>query len=150
MQSTIHGAALRWTMLESAQWAVLVVSGVVAGVAAFVVRGGRERYLGRVVTVGVVVAGLGTALFWLGEVLAPPAGALPVCDFSDLDDDLRPACETAEEAMARAAGESREHLVSSYVLGPLLEGAVVSVGALVGVVAAGVTGPRPRRGAPSA
>lgn len=134
--------------MVAVQWLVVALSAVAAGLASFFYNDGRDHHLKLTLQAGAVIAFTGTALFYVGEALTPPASAVPQCDWTDLGDDLTPDCESSAEASSRAAGESLDHFVSSYLVGPIVEFAAVVGGGLVGFIAAGSTGRSPSDGRP--
>ena len=129
--------------MAAAQWAVLSLTVVAAGLASYLYNDGRDHHTRLVLRAGVVIGLVGSALFFVAEVLSTPASAVPQCDWTNLGEDLRPQCETTAEAARRAANESGRHFVSNYIIGPSVEFAAVAVGGVVGLL--GATATRGRR-----
>jgi len=115
-----------------AQWIVLALTVVATAVATYLHNDGHDRALKPVLVAVAVIGAVGTGLFWIGELITPLPSAVPQCDWSDLGDDLSPHCESSEDAVRRAAGESGDHVLSSFVIGPTVEFVGVSAGAAVG------------------
>ncbi len=76
--------------MAAAQWAVLLLTVLAAGLASYLYNDGRDHHIRLVLQAGVVIGLVGTALFFVGEVLSTPASAVPQCDWSNLGEDLRP------------------------------------------------------------
>jgi hypothetical protein len=129
------------------QWVVLSLTLVTAGLASYLYNDGRDHHI-KLVHASIVIGLVGTALFVVSEALSTPASSLPQCDWSNLDEDLAPQCETDAEASWRAANESGRHFVSSYIIGPTVEFAAVTVGGVLGLLGAMATRRRPSDGRP--
>lgn len=132
--------------MEALQLIVLVLTVVATAVATYLYNDGHDRALKPMLVTVAVIGAVGTGLFWLGEAMTTPASAVPRCDFSDVGPDLSPTCESSGEASRRAAGESGSHVLSSYVIGPVVEGLGLGVGGAVGWLVAKATRQKPTDG----
>lgn len=132
--------------MAAVQWIVLVLTVVATAVAAYLYNDGHDRALKPMLVAVAVIGAVGTGLFWIGELMTPPASAVPQCDWSDLGDDLSPSCESSSEAARRAAGESGDHFVSSYLIGPTVEFLGVCAGGVIGWLVAKATRRKPTDG----
>lgn len=139
--------ARRSRMLVATQWLVLGCTVIAAGVASYLYNDGRDRYLGAVVTALAVIGAVGIGLNVLAAAVTGPPTAVPSCDWSDLDDEFRPSCESQAQATTRAAAESRQWLASEGT-GIALEIVGVAVGGGIGLVVASATHRRPADGRP--
>lgn len=133
-------------VVSEAQWAVTCSVMLAAGLASYFYNDGRDRHLESVLRAAAVIGAIGTGLFFVGEALATPPSGVPECDWSNLDQDLRPDCETPGQASRRAAGEGASHFVSSYLVGPAIEMGATTVGAIAGFLVALTTTRHPTDG----
>lgn len=131
--------------MEAAQWAVLSLTALAAGLVSYFYNDGRDHHARLVLRADVVIGLVGTALFILGG-LSPPASSVPQCDWSNPGDDLEPQCETTGEASHRAANESGGEFLDDFVIGPAYEFIGVVAGGTVGLLVAKATRRRPPDG----
>lgn len=143
----VEGRYARRSRMLVAQWLVLGCTVIAAGVASFLYNDGRDRYLGAVVTACAVIGAVGIGLSVLAAAVTGPPTAVPSCDWSDLDDELRPRCESQAQAAARAAAESRQWLASAGT-GIALETVGVTISGGIGLLVATATHHRPTDGRP--
>lgn len=132
--------------MAAAQWVVLVLTVLATAVASYLYNDGFDRALKPMLVAVAVIGAVGTGLFFLSEALTPTASSLPHCDWSNLDDNFRPQCESRGEAMRRAAHESGAHVLSSYVIGPSLEFVAVCAGGASGWLLAKASKRKPTDG----
>jgi hypothetical protein len=129
-----------------AQWVVTFLTASAAGLSTYLYNDGRDRSLALVLRAAAVIGVVGTVLFFASQAATPPPSSAPECDWSNIGPDLRPDCETTAEASRRAAGEGLSNLASTVLIGPMIEGAALTVGAVAGFLVAIATARRPTDG----
>lgn len=131
------------------QFAILVLSVLLAGVASFLYADGHDHPWGVVVAIGSAVGAVGLGLVFLNYAVTGPPSALPRdCGFQlGADGLLDYECEESwAEAQRRAARESGSQFVSDWVIGPTVEFGASLVAAVVGYGIARVTTRTPPEG----